>query len=105
MDLTIDVYKLAALLPDTEKYGLRSQMQRAASSIPMNIAEGYARRHRGEYVHHLSYARGSLAELETQLIIATRLEMLDRNRIKPAWSQADEIGRMLLAMITKLTEG
>jgi four helix bundle protein len=104
MDLAVDIYKLAAQLPDTERFGLRSQMQRAASSIPMNIAEGYARRHRGEYVHHLSYARGSLAELETQLVLVTRLEMVGREAIKPVWTQADEIGRMLRSMIAKLTE-
>jgi four helix bundle protein len=104
MDLTVDIYKLAKSLPESEKYGLRSQMQRAASSIPMNIAEGYGRRKRGEYLQHLSYARGSLAELETQLILVSRLDMLDRDTIKPVWTQADEIGRMLLALMSKLSD-
>jgi four helix bundle protein len=104
MDLTVDVYKLSAKLPDSERFGLRSQMQRAASSIPMNIAEGYAREHRGEYIHHLSFARGSLAELETQLVLVTRLEMIGRDEIKPLWTQADEVGKILRAMISKLKE-
>lgn len=104
IDLTLEVYKLSAKLPESERFGLRSQMQRAASSIPMNIAEGYAREHRGEYVHHLSYARGSLAELETQLVLVTRLEMVDRDQIKPLWTQANEVGKMLRSMISKLKE-
>jgi four helix bundle protein len=102
IELTVEVYKLTSRLPDSEKFGLRSQMQRAASSIPMNIAEGHARQHKGEFIHHLSYARGSLAELETQLVLASKLEMIPRDDIKPVWTQADEIGKMLLAMIKKL---
>jgi len=65
MDLVEGTYALTKSFPGTERFGLTSQIQRAVVSIPANIAEGNARKHRGDYVHHLSIARGSLAELET----------------------------------------
>lgn len=65
MDLVEEAYRLTGKLPQSERFGLISQIQRAASSIPMNIAEGYGRRHRGDYIHSLSIARGSAFELET----------------------------------------
>jgi four helix bundle protein len=102
MDLTVNVYKLSSQLPDSEKYGLRSQMQRSSSSIPMNIAQGHARKHRPHFLLHLSYAQGSLAELETQLILIIRLEMIDRESITPLWKNAQEIGKMLYSMVEKL---
>lgn len=104
LDLTVEIYKLTSRLPDAEKYGLRSQMQRAASSIPMNIAEGHARQHRKEFLHHLSYAKGSLAELETQLILTSKLDMISRETLTPVWTQAQEVGKMLNIMIRKLKE-
>ena len=80
VDMVVMVYELTRELPTEEKYGLISQMQRAAVSVPANIAEGYGRVHRGDYVHHLSIARGSLAELETHITIAVRLDFLARER-------------------------
>ncbi len=67
MDLVVECYRLSKKLPASEQYGLSAQIQRSAASIPANIAEGHARRHTGDYVHHLSMAVGSLAELETHL--------------------------------------
>ena len=64
------VYRHTASFPVDERYGLTSQLRRAAVSVPSNISEGAARRSRKEYLHHLSMARGSLAEVETQLLIA-----------------------------------
>ena len=74
MDLVVDVYRLTQRFPRQEEYGLTGQMHRAAVSIPSNIAEGHAREHRKEYLHHLSIAHSSLAELQTQVEIATRLD-------------------------------
>jgi len=72
IELTTSVYELTARLPESERYGLRSQLQRAAVSIAADIAEGYGRSHRGDYLHHLSIARGSLAEVETLLTLAVK---------------------------------
>jgi len=62
MDLAVDCYRLSRRLPRSEMYGLSSQMQRSAASIPANIAEGHGREHLGDYLHHLSMANGSLME-------------------------------------------
>ena len=70
MNLVEQVYRLTRAFPKQETYGFSSQMQRAAVSIPSNIAEGHTREHLKEYLHHLSIAQASLAELETQLEIA-----------------------------------
>ena len=73
MDLVETTYRLAKQFPASERFGLTSQMQRAAVSVPANIAEGRGRKHLAEYVHHLSIANGSLKELETVILIAERL--------------------------------
>ena len=72
LDIVSGVYKLAAQLPTDERFGLVSQMRRSAFSIPANIAEGCARNNTGEFLLHVGYAIGSLAELETTLVIAER---------------------------------
>ena len=76
MDLVETVYDLTRGFPPDERYGLVGQMRRAAVSIPSNIAEGHARRYRKEYRQHLSVALASLAELETQVEIALRLQYI-----------------------------
>ena len=76
MDLVETVYLLSQDFPKQETYGLTSQVRRAAISIPSNIAEGHTREHIKEYLHHLSMAQASLAEVETQLEIAARLKYL-----------------------------
>lgn len=75
MSLVEAVYRVTACFPDAERFGLTLQLRRSAVSIPSNIAEGAARRSRSEYLRFLSIARGSLAELDTQLQIAERLDM------------------------------
>jgi four helix bundle protein len=102
MDMVVAVYELTDNIPQQEKYGLISQMQRAAVSIPANIAEGYGRIHRGDYIHHLSIARGSLAELETHVTIAVRLGFVSRETALNIWTMTQEVGKMLYTMIRTL---
>ncbi|NLV42256.1 MAG: four helix bundle protein [Candidatus Hydrogenedentes bacterium] len=102
MDMVVAVYGLTGEFPAQEKYGLASQMQRAAVSVPANIAEGYARLHRGDYVHHLSMARGSLAELETHITLAVRLEYVPREKAVEIWNTTQEVGKMLTGLISSL---
>jgi four helix bundle protein len=103
MDLVADCYRLTAKLPDRERFGLSSQIQRAAVSIPANIAEGFGRQSTGAYLNHLSIASGSLAELETLLRIAVRLGFLIDGDVGEVIRQCDELGRMMTALKKKLT--
>ena len=102
MDLAEMVYGLAARLPDEERFGLASQLRRAAVSIPANVAEGYGRSHRGDYVRHVSIAKGSLAELETHLLLAVRLSFVTRGQLKETWNLAQDVGKMLTKLIQSL---
>jgi four helix bundle protein len=102
MDLVLRSYELSRCLPANETYGLTSQTQRAAVSVPANIAEGQGRHHLGDYLHHLSIASGSLKELETHLLIAQRLSYLSEAQIEPAMALSAEVGRMLGALIRSL---
>ncbi len=104
MDLVIMCYQLTYKLPKTEVYGLTSQIQRAAVSIPANIAEGKGRNNLGEYIYHLSIANGSLKELETHLLIIERLSYLENSALHPVLELAEEIGRMLSTLIKTLKE-
>ncbi len=79
MDLVVEVYRATGRFPQHERYGLVSQMRRAAVSIPSNIAEGAARSSRKEFANFLSMARGSLSELETQKEIAIRVGLMQQN--------------------------
>ena len=74
--LVKQIYKLTSIFPSDEKFGLISQLRRAAVSIPSNIAEGQARRTTGDFIHFVSNAEGSVAEVETQLIHRSRIEFL-----------------------------
>ena len=103
MDLVVDVYKLAKLLPNEEIYALSSQMKRAAVSIPSNIAEGQERNTTKDFINHLFIAKGSKGELETQLVICVRLQYLTHPQITQAQSLLSEIGKMLNALIQSLS--
>lgn len=98
MDLVVRSYEITKHLPSSETYGLASQIQRAAVSVPANIAEGYGRQHRGDYLHHLSVANGSLKELETHFLIAQRVCYLREDQINSLLELTSELGRMLRAM-------
>jgi four helix bundle protein len=103
MDLVEEVYKASQTFPREETYGLTSQLRRAATSIPSNIAEGQGRRTTPDFLRHLSIAYGSLLELETQVLIATRLNYLSQKRSQDLLDQCGEIGRMLNGLMSSLT--
>ena len=102
VDLVLTAYALSKKLPSKERFGLTSQLQRAAVSIPANIAEGYGRIHRGDYVHHLSMARGSLAELETHVTVAVRPGFIERDEAMEVWNLSQEVGKMLNRLVQSL---
>jgi four helix bundle protein len=100
MTLVTQVYGATRSFPREELYGLTSQIRRAAVSVPSNIAEGQARPTRGEFRQFLGHAKGSLAELETQLLIAENLGFFrEPNNLS---SQVAEVGRMLSGLMTSL---
>ncbi len=101
-DLAIDCYRVTRRLPKSEVYGLASQIQRSAVSIPANIAEGHGRDHLGDYLHHLSVANGSVKELETHLLIASRLSYFAAKDVEPAFTLSSEVGRMLSGLAKSL---
>ncbi len=101
--LTLDIYKLTKRFPKEETYGLASQLQRAAVSVPANIAEGYDRNHRREYLQFLHIAKGSLAEVETYLSLALDLGYIDKERYDDIENKREETGRMLNGLIKSLT--
>ena len=95
VDLVVQCYQITEIFPRRERYGLVSQIRRAAVSIPANIAEGNGRDHLGDDLRHLSFASGSLKEVETQLWIANRLEFVDEPRLDEVLAGTAEVGRML----------
>lgn len=96
------VYRLTQRFPAEERFGLTSQMRRAAVSVPSNIAEGQARRGTGEFLQFLSHAEGSLAELETQLLLSVELGLCGRAEVDPSLNEIDELQKMLVALRRKL---
>jgi four helix bundle protein len=99
LTLIDDVYEVTALFPQTELYGLTSQMRRAATSVAHNIAEGQGRFTPGEWRQMLSQARGSLFELQAQVIIAKRLRFLDRPNSERLRTRIGETARPLSGLI------
>lgn len=103
MDLVVEVYELTRTLPQSEVYGISSQLQRATVSIPANIAEGHTRRSLKEYMHFLSIARSSLAEVETYLELIGRVGYAPSARIQPLLSLAASVSRQLGALRDSLS--
>jgi len=100
--LTLAIYKFTANFPESEKFGLTNQLRRAAVSVASNIAEGYGRSAKGEYVQFLGHARGSISEVETQLVIARTLDYGHKQSLQSADDLCSEAGRRLRAMMKSL---
>jgi four helix bundle protein len=102
MDLVSAVYLATSNFPKTEIYGLTSQLRRAAVSVPSNVAEGYGRSGRREFAHALSIALGSLAEVETQILIAERLGYLAPESRVSMVELSAEIGRIIVGLMNSM---
>lgn len=98
------VYRLTATLPKEERYGLSSQLQRASVSIPANIAEGWARDHLGDYLRHLSFAKASLAEVETLLVVCVNLGYVSQAKITELQNDLAVLGKMLTTLHRSLKQ-
>ena len=104
MELVAGVYELTRRFPKARDHGLGGQMRRAALSVASNIAEGHGRDHLRDYLRHLSIAKGSLAELETQLLIGRAVGSSSAREIEPLLAICDEIGRMLTILSRRLKQ-
>jgi four helix bundle protein len=104
VDLALEIYRLTADFPKHEQYGLTSQLRRAAVSIPSNIAEGHARKTQREFQRFLNIAKGSLAELETQLTIAKELGFGDVEKIPKVMAIAENESRMISGLMRRIGE-
>jgi four helix bundle protein len=102
MELAVKSYRMSHTFPRSEIYGLTSQLRSASVSIPSNIAEGYGRGSRKEYLQFLFIARGSLKELETQTILAQRLSFTSDENATDFLRDSETVGKMLSALIASL---
>ncbi|MBP9665109.1 MAG: four helix bundle protein [Pyrinomonadaceae bacterium] len=104
VDFVVNVYKETGTFPSEEKFGLTSQIRRSAISIPANIAEGAARHSDKEFAHFVAVAQGSCSELETELLIGSRLGFLAPTVYSTLRGEADAIGRMLVGLSKHLRQ-
>lgn len=102
MDITINVYSMVKLLPDFERYSLSDQIRRSAISIPSNIAEGQGRNSNKEFAHFLSISRGSIAELQTQLILCVKIGYIPDDLINPILLELSQLDRMICGLMNFL---
>ena len=102
VQLAINCYKFTQLFPQSELYGLTSQIRRASVSVASNIAEGYGRRHKQEYIQFLHIALGSLRELDTQLIIAREVDLIKKDLFTPITNEVEEMQSILVATLNKV---
>ena len=103
MDIAVSVFTLTKSYPSEEKFGMISQMRRAANSIPANIAEGWARQSNKEFVYFLRVAQGSLRELETHLILSNRCELADATSVAPMIDEITILSKQLRALLISLS--
>lgn len=104
MDLAEEIYRRTATFPREEMYNLTQQMRRSAISVPSNIAEGKGRNSRREFNQFLFHARGSLLELQTQVMIAKRLNYFSEEQARQILGHANAVGRSLAGLINSLVE-
>lgn len=102
MDLATDAYRVTKSWTRDEIYGLTSQVRRSAASVPANVAEGFGREASGSFAQFLRTAQGSLKEFETHLLLAVRVDVCAPKDAEHLLAQADDIGRMLGALIRKV---
>jgi four helix bundle protein len=101
-ELCLKIYRMTTKFPKEEKYGLTAQIRRSAVSIPSNIAEGYGRKTTLDYVRMLYISYGSVCELETQILLAGDLDLLEKGELSKLKKDITEIERMLKALIKSL---
>ena len=101
-ELCLEIYRITAKFPKEEKYGLTSQLRRSVVSIPSNIAEGYGRKTTSDYVRLLYISYGSVCELETQILLAGDLNLIENDELGTIKENIAEIERMLKALIKSL---
>ena len=104
VDIVGQVYEVTRNFPKAEVFGLTSQIQRAAVSVPSNVAEGHARGGTREFLHFITISLGSLAELETQLVIAHRLKYVDNEALGRVLHMCNDLGKMLRALQKSLKD-
>lgn len=102
VNLAESCYRLTKTFPKEELYGMTTQIRRASVSIAANIAEGYGRKTRGEYIQFLYIDQGSLKELETHWLISQRVELASPQSVNPILNQCESVGRLLLTLIRAL---
>ena len=104
MDLAIECYRLAKVLPKSEEFRLTSQLLRASASVPANLAEGWSRATHKEFARYVSIARGSLAEVETFLLLAIRTGLVVEREAEQAMKIAGKLGRQLNSLRSQLAK-
>lgn len=104
MKLTSEVYRIASMISNSEQWGMVMQLKRSAISIPSNIAEGYGRSSQKSFANFLKIARGSLFELETQLLLTVNLGFINESILSVGLGLIIEISKMLTAIISRITK-
>ncbi len=102
VELGLDIYSLTQKFPDVERFGLTSQLRRAGVSVASNVAEGFGRQSTAEYLRFLRIARGSLFEIDTQLLFAARLGYVEESKHRDVTERCSECGRILAGLIRSI---